>query len=450
MSALPLRFSRFRLLMLLLALAIVLPALGWMCRDWALLGPCSPLNFDLVYLAAVFAAVGFATRKPLKLLALAVAGSALTFGLYTVLRDIRCPGGGLNAFVWPDFLVHSLMLTGLLVILFALSDGLAAGIRRLLKRLGRPHKSRPTRLAVLAARLALLYLVAIPWLFVFLQTHRPKINYPERPVGQYSETRLAGLCVWHEPPATQPANVVVLLCHGIEADQGCMHFYREMFHEMGCDVVSLDLPGHGQSAGNVSTFGVRESEAIAEVAKFAKRLTADSTGREPVLIGLGLSMGGASLLLAAERDPGLFDGLIVDSAYARLADVAEFQLGRIPAVAAWPMRTVGPLFIAAELGTPIGNVDAIRDIRKLDGVPKLFIQGDADKIVPIDQGRALFAAAGGNKRMIEFPGVGHVQLIVMESPTYRLAVRDLLSSVRRARAPDRSSLVVQCRQHGSE
>lgn len=414
-----------RLLAVAAALAVTAYSIAVITRDW--FGVRSLFGFDGVLLAAVFVGIVSANRNGRALFTAVGVGFGVTFALHWQTRAMRWPDAGTFEHIsWPDLVVQAIMLAGLLLILLGMDRVAAGAVRWLVNRTNRLAGRFPGRAVVAAARLLLLWLVAIPWLFVFLQTHRPKFDYPDRPAGEYREVRPL---IWHQPPA-QPSNVFVILCHGIGADRSDLDMHRQMFHELGCHVISFDLPGHGRSGSMSTTFGVRESEAILDV---VQRIGGKgwNEARPDVVIGFGASMGGTSLLLAAQRRPDLFNALIIDSAYTRLEDMAEHQLQLLPSVLRWPMRTTGRLLLAAQIGRPIERVDAVASMSKIDDIPKLFIHGTDDQIVPAEHGRELFAAAGGQKRLLELPGSGHLHGIITDWQEYRQAAKELIESARR-------------------
>jgi fermentation-respiration switch protein FrsA (DUF1100 family) len=57
--------------------------------------------------------------------------------------------------------------------------------------------------------------------------------------------------------------------------------------------------------------------------------------------------------------------------------------------------------------------DAYPTLRRIHELhaPLLVLHGDRDDIVPLAQGRAVFEAAPGPKRMHVFPGLGHNDLV---------------------------------------
>jgi fermentation-respiration switch protein FrsA (DUF1100 family) len=52
-------------------------------------------------------------------------------------------------------------------------------------------------------------------------------------------------------------------------------------------------------------------------------------------------------------------------------------------------------------------------------VPKLFMQGDRDEVVPLRLGQQLFAAAQGSKSFRVIPGAGHNDILETAGAEYR-------------------------------
>jgi len=382
-----------------------------------------------------------------RLAMLAVAAAALTLMHYAgTMRWLRgtTPWQRPDLVQWTAFTAQAATLTGIFLVLAGL-DVLVAWLVRRLVRLGPPggHGSRrldPRRLLVGLARIGALYLVGLPWLFVFAQTHPGKFDYHDTPASAYEclDADIAGLapCAGWPMPADEPSDTVVLICHGLGADQANFLPYSAMFHEMGCHVVSFDLPGHGRGPGLATTFGPAEAELIGRIARWVRQHPQRFPGAPPGrLVGFGGSMGGTSLLLAAQREPGLFDALIIDSAYATLEGEAEHHIGHLPSVVAWPVRHVGRWLLAWQIGQRVASVDATRDMARLDGVPKLFLHCDRDRIVPAGQGRQLYESAGPPKRWVEFDCRRHQGGQIAEPGRYRAAVAELLRSARTATSP---------------
>ena len=85
--------------------------------------------------------------------------------------------------------------------------------------------------------------------------------------------------------------------------------YAEMFKNLGMNVLMVDLRGHGDSQGNYHTLGVRESDDIILWTNWLKK-----TFKADKIILLGISMGGATSLMAAAKKSELYSSVISDSA----------------------------------------------------------------------------------------------------------------------------------------
>jgi fermentation-respiration switch protein FrsA (DUF1100 family) len=61
------------------------------------------------------------------------------------------------------------------------------------------------------------------------------------------------------------------------------------------------------------------------------------------------------------------------------------------------------------------SLPKIRGIR----VPKLFMHGDRDQVIPLRLGQELFAAAEGSKTFWLIPGAGHNDILETAGAEYR-------------------------------
>ena len=105
------------------------------------------------------------------------------------------------------------------------------------------------------------------------------------------------------------------------------------------------------------------------------------------IILYGESLGsGVAVQLAAEKPVA---GVVLDAPYTSIADVA---VGAYPF---FPVRWF--LFDRYETLNFLPNVHA----------PLLVVHGEADEVIPVAMGRAVYAAAKGPKEIVTFPGAGH-------------------------------------------
>ena len=175
----------------------------------------------------------------------------------------------------------------------------------------------------------------------------------------------------------------------------------------GSSALILDYRGYGKSSGRPSEQGLyRDSEA-----GFIYLL---GKGYRPEQIILhGESLGTAVAIDLASRRPCA--GLILEAPFTSASDVA-----------ATVVPFVGPLLIR--------GFNSLPKIRWIP-VPKLFMQGDRDEVVPLRLGQQVFVAAQGSKTFWVIPGAGHNDILETAGAEYqhRLSTfyESLLPTIRR-------------------
>ena len=110
---------------------------------------------------------------------------------------------------------------------------------------------------------------------------------------------------------------------------------------------------------------------------------------------MGRSLGSAPAIETAYRHQALLKGLIVESGFA----AARKQYERI-----------GLSYLLEDVRDPIGFGND-RKIAKIQ-IPTLIIHGEADRIIPVEEGRALYSLSGAHAKTAFFvPNAGHNDLL---------------------------------------
>ena len=179
------------------------------------------------------------------------------------------------------------------------------------------------------------------------------------------------------------ADITLLWFHGNAGNMGHRVDDLALFHHLlGVSIFIFDYRGYGNSQGKPSERGVyRDSRAA----------LAHLVGREDVdpgrIVYYGRSLGAAVAVELALRHPP--DGIVLYSPFTSLADMGA------------ALYTFSPVRLLA------GNrLDSLARIGQYQG-PLLVIHGEADEIIPIEQGRALYDAAPGPKTFYQLPGAHH-------------------------------------------
>jgi uncharacterized protein len=198
-------------------------------------------------------------------------------------------------------------------------------------------------------------------------------------------------------PARAPRQGSVLFLHG-NAENISTHIASVAWLPgAGFDVFLFDYRGYGRSQGEPSLDGLQEDFAAA-----LRTLIAMPAADPERIVVFGQSLGGALAItgLAASPDKSRVRALVVEGAFTSLRALAREKLAGFWLT--WPLQW--PLgFTIDDRYRP---VDVIGELAPM---PVLIIQGEADQVVPREQGIALFEAAGQPKQLWLLPDTGHIQ-----------------------------------------
>jgi alpha-beta hydrolase superfamily lysophospholipase len=231
------------------------------------------------------------------------------------------------------------------------------------------------------------------------------------------------LSAWYVPGA--PGAGAVLLLHALRSDKRSMLSRAQFLKREGYAVLLLDLPAHGESNGDRTTAGYRESEGVrAAVAKLRELAPGEKLGV------LGVSLGAAALVLAEPQIP--VDAMVLESMYPTIEEAIADRL-RIRFGAAG--QYLAPLLLV-QLEPGLGikpsrlrPIDRLRDLR----APLLIVHGTEDRHTTLYEAERLYAAAGGPKDYHAVAGAAHVDLHAFSPAAYEARIGAFLARYLRAR-----------------
>jgi uncharacterized protein len=193
--------------------------------------------------------------------------------------------------------------------------------------------------------------------------------------------------------ASTPRRGALVYLHGIADNRASAAGVIERFSKRGFDVLAYDSRAHGESPGDICTYGYFEKLDLHRVL--------DSVARGPIIL-LGTSLGAAVALQEAAEDPRV-SAIIAAETFSDLRTVAT---ERAPF-----FFTSGIIQRAFERAEQGGNF-SINDVSPVTAatrirIPVLLIHGEADRATPADHSRRVLAALAGPKRLIIVSGAGH-------------------------------------------
>ncbi len=243
---------------------------------------------------------------------------------------------------------------------------------------------------------------------------------------------------WWVPAAAGRGTVVMV--HGLNRARIEMVRRAPFVHEGGWNALLIDLRHHGASGGQATTFGVKEKEDVAAAVRFARERAPG-----PVVLW-GVSLGGASVVLAAADDPTVA-GVICDSSYRSLDDTVRHHLRLfrgfrwwLRIVPSWPVADLSIYWIGKRGGFDPAAADVVAAARKLHGRPALFVANSEDRRMPQEIAFELKAAAGPRAEVLIVPGKSHGGAWRDGTAAYQAAAAVVLDAVGKgAPAPAMSS-----------
>ena len=235
----------------------------------------------------------------------------------------------------------------------------------------------------------------------------------------YEEVQFPGdgieLAAWFIPG---PTSRTVVLLHGMHSERSQLLDIAYALHQRGFSLLLCDLRAHGASGGTTTTYGFKEpQDVLGAIAYLKARPDVDSAA-----IGLmGYSLGAATALLVAARSDDV-KGVVADSSFATLQDAFESNRQGL--------GFLGLLFPLIQTYTHWAGGFQTAQVRPIESVgmvsPRavLFIHGDEDRVIPLENSVRLYQAAKAPKELWVVPGAGHVEAMKGAPPGYFQKVGD--------------------------
>lgn len=248
---------------------------------------------------------------------------------------------------------------------------------------------------------------------VYLTPDRVKFKNERMTITQ-GEVSLAA---WYFQTKQPKSKGLVIQAHGNAENMTSHAMNLRFFLHDGFDALAFDYQGYGDSSGKPT----RENSVsdMIMVIKFAKQRFPDHR-----LILFGQSLGGAIATTALGRDleaQSFVSGVILDSTFASYRGIARQKLGEIWLT--WPLQYPLSFLVSSDLD-PDEYAASIK-------IPALQIHATDDPIVPVEQGRKLFAAlpVTTKKEWVEFKERSHTAGFVASIPEVMSAFDRFLLNV---------------------
>lgn len=206
-------------------------------------------------------------------------------------------------------------------------------------------------------------------------------------------------------PNPHPLAPTLLYLHGTLRHLGANRDKILALRGVGFSVLALDYRGWGRSSAVVPT-----QQSLVSDARLAWQVLRDLESRPHRRVIYGHSLGGAvAVALAGELSQDAYGGLILESTFSSLRDLARQHSRFAATLLCWTHERF-------DSHSVIPGVKA----------PLLILHGSADDTVPMALGLRLYAAANPPKQWVLIPGGTHSSLQTDAYDLYRRALRDFL------------------------
>jgi pimeloyl-ACP methyl ester carboxylesterase len=245
--------------------------------------------------------------------------------------------------------------------------------------------------------------------------------------SQVDQVQLKG---WYIPGVLPNGNLTsqrtIIMVHGnrtnrADKDVGILNLSGD-FARHGFAILAFDMRGTGESPPAPLSLGYFEQRDVLGAVDFLRSgpIPYPALGRTHIIGGWGVSMGAATLLMAAAQAPAI-RAVVSDCAYADIIPILEREVpkgGHLP-----PLFTSGTLLAA----NVVYGIDyyAVRPediVANIAPRPILFIHGASDTYIQPSNMDALAAAAriarNANVQTWLVPGAAHAKSFNIEGTAY--------------------------------
>ncbi len=211
-----------------------------------------------------------------------------------------------------------------------------------------------------------------------------------------------GLHGWYF--SSKGSNATLLWFHGNAGNITHRLDNIEMLKPLNLDVFIFDYRGYGKSEGEPNEEGIYlDSQAAYDWLVKVKKIMPEK------IILFGRSLGGICAIEVASKNPAA--GIILESVFPSAGKMARKMFPVLPL--SWAIKS---------------RFDAIGKVPNLK-LPKLFLHGTQDEIVPYKLGRELFSAAAEPKIFYDIEGAGHNDTFLVGGTDYFNAIAQFIENI---------------------
>lgn len=229
-----------------------------------------------------------------------------------------------------------------------------------------------------------------------------------------------------EAPKDQVPKGVVMLFHGYRSNARrdfCMQM--KILHDNGYHLLVVDQRAHSRSGGKYICYGIKERY---DVVSWRKKV-AELFGKEMPVAIMGLSMGGATVLMSSElfeEEDEAVRCIIADCPFSSAQEAISHvikEYNKVP-LASLLLKAAG--FWSRTLAGFTLSAPSASEIFSRSHLPALIFHGEDDDYVPIQQSKDVQSLSKDRTTLVCIPGAKHADSIYCDEERYVTALLSFL------------------------
>lgn len=218
-------------------------------------------------------------------------------------------------------------------------------------------------------------------------------------------------------------NKLAIIVHGYGADYREMQKYAKYFLDKNYDILAVENRTHGKSEGKMMGMGWLDR---LDLLQWIDLMVEKNPDYQIVL--MGLSMGASTVCMASgEQLPSNVKAIVSDCGYANAYDEFKYVFKSKAHLPAWPILNIFNLYLKTSYKFDLKEADAVKQLKKCK-LPVLFIHGDADKFVPVENVHKLSAAVADEQKQVYIvKGADHAMSYPLAELDYEMQLKKFLN-----------------------
>ena len=217
-------------------------------------------------------------------------------------------------------------------------------------------------------------------------------------ISSYDSIQLKGKYLDHED-----GHQWVILIHGYKSSNENMMSYGAKYYQQGYHVVLPDNRAHGKSEGDYIGMGWLDKDDIACWVDWI--IERDSQAQ---IILHGVSMGGATVMMASGDHLPQVVGYIEDCGYTSVWDIFASELNKRFSLPSFPILDISNWMAQMKAGYDFKVASSVEQVKEANQ-PMLFIHGGKDDFVPVEMVYEVYEACASPKELYIVEEAGHAQ-----------------------------------------